>query len=210
MVNTMEPVRGSPLELFLATRNEGKIREIGELLKGCETSLTSLRDYPDAPEVVENGGSYRDNALKKARFFAEWSGKLTLADDSGLEVDYLNGRPGVFSARYAGDRAGDRENNRKLLRELKGIPSQKRGAVFRCVMALVAPWGHVEVVEGECRGKVALEERGEEGFGYDPIFVIPRCGKTVAELSTAEKNRLSHRGKALRKVKKILKRYLGA
>jgi len=104
MVNTMEPVRGSPLELFLATRNEGKIREIGELLKGCETSLTSLRDYPDAPEVVENGGSYRDNALKKARFFAEWSGKLTLADDSGLEVDYLNGRPGVFSGRYAGDR----------------------------------------------------------------------------------------------------------
>jgi XTP/dITP diphosphohydrolase len=210
MVNTMEPLRGSPLELFLATKNEGKIREIGELLKGCGTSLTSLRDYPDAPEVVENGNTYRDNALKKARFFAEWSGKLTLADDSGLEVDYLSGRPGVFSARYAGDRAGDRENNRKLLRKLKGIPPRQRGAVFRCVVAVVDPRGDEEVVEGECRGRIGLEERGERGFGYDPIFVIPRYGKTVAELSIAEKNRLSHRGKALRKVRKILKRYLGA
>ena len=198
------------MELFLATRNEGKIREIRELLQGCKISLASLRDYPDAPGVVENGEAYRDNALKKARFFAKWTGKLTLADDSGLEVDYLKGRPGVFSARYAGDGGDDRENNRRLLRELKGIPPQKRGAVFRCVMALVAPWGDEEVVEGECRGRIGLEERGKRGFGYDPIFVIPRYGKTVAELTIAEKNRLSHRGKALRKLKKILKRYLGA
>ncbi|UCD71125.1 MAG: XTP/dITP diphosphatase [Syntrophobacterales bacterium] len=198
------------MELFLATRNEGKIREIRELLKGYDTSITSLRDYPNAPEVVENGEAYRDNVLKKARFFARWAGSLTLADDSGLEVDYLQGRPGVFSARYAGDGADDRENNRKLLRNLKGIPRKKRGAVFRCVMALVSPWGDEEVVEGECRGQIALEERGKRGFGYDPIFVIPRYGKTVAELSIAEKNRLSHRGKALRKLKKILKRYVGA
>ena len=198
------------MELFLATSNEGKIREIRELLKGCGISLTSLRDYPDAPEVVENGQSYRDNALKKARFFARWTGKLTLADDSGLEVDYLKGRPGVFSARYAGDGANDRENNRRLIRELKGIPRAKRGAVFRCVIALVAPWGDEEVVEGECRGRIGLEERGERGFGYDPIFIIPRYGKTVAEFSIEEKNRLSHRGKALRKLKKILKRYVGA
>lgn len=198
------------MELFLATRNEGKIREIRELLQGCKISLASLRDYPDAPGVVENGEAYRDNALKKARFFAKWTGKLTLADDSGLEVDYLKGRPGVFSARYAGDGGDDRENNRRLLRELKGLPPQKRGAVFKCVMALVAPWGDEEVVEGECRGRIGLEERGKRGFGYDPIFVIPRYGKTVAELTIAEKNRLSHRGKALRKLKKILKRYLGA
>ena len=198
------------MELFLATRNEGKIREIRELLQGCKISLTSLRDYPDTPEVVENGEAYRDNALKKARFFAKWTGKLTLADDSGLEVDYLKGRPGVFSARYAGDGGDDRENNRRLLRELKGLPPQKRGAVFKCVMALVAPWGDEEVVEGECRGRIGLEERGKRGFGYDPIFVIPRYGKTVAELTIGEKNRLSHRGKALRKLKKILKRYLGA
>jgi len=198
------------LELFLATRNEGKIREIRELLQGCKISLASLRDYPDAPGVVENGEAYRDNALKKARFFAKWTGKLTLADDSGLEVDYLKGRPGVFSARYAGDGGDDRENNRRLLRELKGLPPQKRGAVFKCVMALVAPWGDEEVVEGECRGRIGLEERGKRGFGYDPIFVIPRYGKTVAELTIAEKNRLSHRGKALRKLKRILKSYLGA
>jgi XTP/dITP diphosphohydrolase len=206
----MEPVRGNPLELFLATRNEGKIREIVELLKGSGTSLTSLRDYPDAPQVVENGRSYRDNALKKARFFAKWTEKLTLADDSGLEVDYLKGKPGVLSARYAGSGADDRKNNRRLLRELKGVPPEKRGAVFRCVMALVAPWGDEEVVEGECRGQIGLGEKGARGFGYDPIFVIPRYGKTVAELTPAAKNRLSHRGKALRKLEKVLKRYLGA
>jgi XTP/dITP diphosphohydrolase len=198
------------LELFLATKNEGKVREIRELLKGYRVSLTSLRDYPDAPEVVENGEVFRDNALKKARFFAKWTGKLTLADDSGLEVDYLKGKPGVFSARYAGDGANDRENNRRVLRELKGVPPQKRGAVFRCVMALVAPWGDEEVVEGEGRGRIGLEERGKRGFGYDPIFLIPRYGKTVAELPMAEKNRLSHRGNALRKLKKKLKRYFGA
>jgi len=198
------------LELFLATRNEGKIREIRELLKGCDTRITSLRDYPDAPEVVENGQSYRDNALKKARFFARWMGKLTLADDSGLEVDYLKGKPGVFSARYAGEVANDRENIRRVLRELEGISPPKRGAVFRCVMALVAPWGDEEVVEGECRGWIGLEERGEKGFGYDPIFVIPRYGKTVAELTLTEKNRLSHRGKALNKLRKKLKGYIGA
>ncbi|NIS63171.1 MAG: XTP/dITP diphosphatase [Proteobacteria bacterium] len=198
------------MELFLATRNEGKIREIEELLKDCEICLTSLRDYPDAPDVVENGEAYRDNALKKARFFTGWTGKLTVADDSGLEVDHLKGRPGVFSARYAGDGGDDRENNRKLLRELKGIPREERGAVFRCVMALVTPWGDEEVVEGECRGEIGLEERGQRGFGYDPIFVIPRYGKTVAELSMAQKNRVSHRGKALRKLKKVLKRYVGA
>ena len=198
------------MELFLATRNEGKIREIEGLLQGCEISLTSLRDYPDAPEVDENGEAYRDNALKKARFFARWTGKVTLADDSGLEVDFLGGRPGVFSARYAGDGGDDRENNRRLLRELKGIPREKRGAAFRCIIALVAPWGDEEVVAGECHGQIALEERGERGFGYDSIFIIPRYGKTVAELSIAEKNRLSHRGKALRKLKKILKSYVGA
>jgi XTP/dITP diphosphohydrolase len=203
-------MRGGRLELFLATKNEGKIREIRELLKGCRISLISLRDYPDAPQVVENGEDYRDNVLKKARFFAKWTGKTTLADDSGLEVDYLKGKPGVFSARYAGDGTDDRENNRRVLRELKDVPPQKRGAVFRCVMALVAPWGDEEVVEGECRGRIGLEERGKRGFGYDPIFVIPRHGKTAAELSMAEKNRLSHRGKALRKLKKTLKRYLGA
>jgi XTP/dITP diphosphohydrolase len=203
-------MRGGPLELFLATRNEGKIREIRELLKGCQTRLTSLRDYPDSPEVIEDGQSYRDNALKKARFFARWTEKLTLADDSGLEVDYLRGKPGVLSARYAANGADERENNRKLLRELGGVVPEKRWAVFRCVMALVAPWGEEDVVEGECRGRIGLEERGSQGFGYDPLFVIPRYGKTVAELSMAEKNRLSHRGKALRKVRKILKRYLGA
>jgi XTP/dITP diphosphohydrolase len=160
--------------------------------------------------VVENGEDYRDNVLKKARFFARWTGKATLADDSGLEVDYLKGRPGVFSARYAGDGANDRENNRRVLQELEGVSPGKRGAVFRCVMALVTPWGDEEVVEGGCRGRIGLEERGEMGFGYDPIFLIPRYGKTVAELSMAEKNRLSHRGKALGKLKKTLKRYLGA
>jgi XTP/dITP diphosphohydrolase len=198
------------LELVLATRNEGKTREIREFLKGWGISLTTMRDYPDAPEFAEAGQTYRDNVLTKARFFAKWTGKLTLADDSGLEVDYLEGRPGVFSARYAGDSADGRENNRVLLRELEGVPAEKRGAVFRCVMALVSPWGDEEVVEGECHGMIGLGEKGGKGFGYDPVFVISHQGKTMAELSLAEKNQLSHRGKALRKVQKILQRYIGA
>jgi XTP/dITP diphosphohydrolase len=198
------------LELVLATRNEGKITEIRELLKDCGISLISLRDYPDAPEVAENGQTYRDNVLKKARFFAKWTGKLTLADDSGLEVAFLKGRPGVFSARYAGDSADGRENNRSLLRELEGVPAEKRGAVFRCVIALVSPCGDEEVVEGECLGMIGLEERGGRGFGYDPIFVIPGQGKTMAELSIAEKNRMSHRGNAIRKLRERLRRYVGA
>lgn len=203
-------MRESTLELVLATRNEGKITEIREFLKDCGISLISLRDYPDAPEVGENGKTYRDNVLKKARFFSKWTGKLTLADDSGLEVAYLKGRPGIFSARYAGVRTNDRENNRELLRELEGVPAGKRGAVFRCVMALVSPWGDEAVVEGKCRGMIGLEERGGKGFGYDPIFVIPGQGKTMAELSIAEKNQMSHRGNAIRKLKKRLKRYVGA
>ena len=198
------------MEIVLATRNEGKIREIREFLKGCGISLTTLTDYPEAPEVAEAGKTYRDNVLTKARFFAKWTGKLTLADDSGLEVDYLEGRPGVFSARYAGDSADGGKNNRALLRELEGVPAEKRGAVFRCVIALVSPWGDEEVVEGECHGMIGLEEKGGEGFGYDPVFVLPHQGKTMAELSIAEKNQLSHRGKALRKVQKILQRYFGA
>lgn len=203
-------MRRSTLELVLATRNEGKITEIRELLQDYGISLISLRDYPEAPVVAENGKTYRENVLKKGRFFSQWTGKLTLADDSGLEVTYLGGRPGIFSARYAGHRTIDRGNNQQLLRELEGVPAGKRGAVFRCVMALVSPWGDEEVVEGECRGMIGLEERGEKGFGYDPIFVIPGQGKTMAELSIAEKNRISHRGNAIRKLRERLKRYVGA
>jgi XTP/dITP diphosphohydrolase len=195
------------LELVIATRNKGKVREIRRCLKGSEIKAIALSNFPEAPEVVEDGASFAENALKKARFYSKRLGKLTLADDSGLEVDLLNGRPGIHSARYAGERASNRENNRKLLHQLEGIPISKRGARFRCVIALVSQEGREAIIEGSCRGKIGFKEVGNKGFGYDPLFILPQFGKTMAQLSLEEKNRISHRGKALKKLKKIIKAF---
>jgi XTP/dITP diphosphohydrolase len=146
--------------------------------------------------------------LKKARCYSKYFGQLTIADDSGLEVDALKGLPGVYSARYAGERASDRDNNRKLLREMAGVPPSKRRAKFKCVIAVVSPEGKEAVIEASCPGRIGLNEVGRKGFGYDPLFVLPRSGKTMAQLSIEGKNSISHRGKVLKKLRKILPRFL--
>ncbi|MBM4307457.1 MAG: XTP/dITP diphosphatase [Deltaproteobacteria bacterium] len=193
------------MELIVATRNQGKVREIRNALKGLGFRIRGLIDFKDLPEVEEDGSSFIENGLKKARFYCQFLGKLTIADDSGLEVDALRGKPGIYSARYAGIRASDQENRKKLLNELEGVPASKRGAGFKCVIAMVSPDGWELVTEGSCRGRIGYKEIGTRGFGYDPIFVLPRCRKTMAQLSLEEKNKISHRGKALRKLKRGLK-----
>jgi XTP/dITP diphosphohydrolase len=163
-----------------------------------------LNDFSNIPEIEENGKTFTENALKKARFYSKYFNQLTLADDSGLEVETLQGMPGIHSARYAGVRASPQENNQKLLREMEGIPTSKRGARFKCVMALASTDGKEAVTEGVCRGRVGFKEVGKRGFGYDPLFILPNYGKTMAQLSIEDKNRISHRGKALRKMRKLL------
>jgi XTP/dITP diphosphohydrolase len=192
------------LEIIVASRNKGKVREILKVLQGLEFRIDSLSDFKEVPEIEEDGRSFVENALKKARFYSKYFGELTLSDDSGLEVEILKGLPGIYSARYAGKKATNRENNEKLLREMEGIPLSKRRARFRCAIAVAAPDGWEAVVEGSCKGRIGFREVGKKGFGYDPLFILPRFGKTMAQLSIEEKNRISHRGKALRRLKKVI------
>jgi XTP/dITP diphosphohydrolase len=167
-----------------------------------------LSDLPGVPEIEEDGRSFTENALKKARFYSRHFGKLTLADDSGLEVDILKRLPGIYSARYAGEGVPHQENNRKLLKEMEGIPISKRGARFRCVIVVASPNGKEAVTEGSCKGRIGFKEVGKKGFGYDPLFILPQYGKTMAQLSIEEKNKISHRGKALRKLRKVIDNFL--
>jgi len=176
-------------------------------LRGLGFRILSLNNFPRPPEIEEDGKTFTENALRKGYFYSKYFGQLTLADDSGLEVEILNGMPGVFSARYAGERASPQENNRKLLGVMEGIPMSKRGARFKCAMALVSPDGREAVTEGTCRGRIGFKEVGKGGFGYDPLFILPQYGKTMAQISIEEKNRISHRGKALRKLRKLLARF---
>ncbi len=196
------------MKLVLASRNPGKLRELKALLEPLDIEVVSLEEYPGIPEVVEDGLTFTENAVKKARAVAAATGQVALADDSGLEVDYLNGAPGVFSARFAGEDRDDRANNEKLLHLLAGVPWEKRTARFRCVVAVAFPGGAVYTAEGVCEGMIADEPRGEKGFGYDPLFFVPAFGKTFAQLEPAEKNKISHRAKALRKARKILSEFL--
>lgn len=189
------------MKIVLATRNKGKAREIQEILKELKLELLTLNDFPEIPSQMEDGKTFKENALKKARFVANHLNMAALADDSGLEVDVLGKRPGIRSARYAGENVTDQENNRRLLKELSGLPIEKRQACYRCVVALVFPSGVEEVAEGSCRGFIALEPKGNRGFGYDPLFYVPEYGKTMAELPQEIKNRISHRGRALAKLK---------
>ncbi|GIW47304.1 MAG: XTP/dITP diphosphatase [Deltaproteobacteria bacterium] len=183
-------------EIVIATKNSGKIREFYSLLYPIFSRIISLGELGCSVEIVEDGSSFSENALKKARIVAELTKKPTIADDSGLEVFALNGRPGIFSARYAGENAGDRENIEKLLRELKGITDRR--ARFVCSLALVFPDGEEVVAEGVCEGTIVDKPRGNGGFGYDPVFLLPEVDKTMAELSLEEKNLFSHRARALR------------
>lgn len=195
-------------KILLATRNKGKIAELKTMLAELDLEVLSLEEVPEAPEVAEDGATFKDNALKKARAVADATGLMTLADDSGLEVDTLNGAPGVYSARYAGDHADDRTNNTKLLSELEGLPADRRSARFRCVIVVYHPSGRWIDLDGKCEGRIAERPRGEQGFGYDPVFFLPGLGKTMAELTPEEKNSLSHRGAAFRKLKAELPAFL--
>ena len=195
--------------LVLATQNQGKIREIERVLDLPRLKIQSLQDFPDLPEVVEDGQTFLENALKKAQACAQATGRPALADDSGLEVDFLKGAPGIYSARFSGDGATDEVNNRKLLSLLEGVPEERRTARFVCQMVLYLPEGTWIQTEGFCPGVIAPEPRGEHGFGYDPVFYLPEFGKTMAEIPLQEKNRISHRAQALQKIRfhlwKILK-----
>ncbi len=186
--------------IVLATNNKGKIREFAELLKPLGVEVKPLSDYPEIGEIVEDGETFRDNALIKARTVCKATGLVAVADDSGLEVDYLNGAPGVYSARFAGDGHDDHANNEKLLRELRNVPDEKRTARYRCVMAAVAPNGVEITTDGSYEGRIGYEYRGDGGFGYDVIFVDPELDKHVAEIPPEVKHARSHRGKAIRKM----------
>jgi XTP/dITP diphosphohydrolase len=186
-------------ELLFATGNPGKLRELRELVAGIQLRVIALGEVGgEPPEVLEDGATFADNALKKARAYAAWSGRIALADDSGLCVDALEGRPGVHSARWSG--RGDVGNNERLLAELAGVPDRERGAEYRAVLALARPDGAIlALVEGSCRGRIATAPRGSGGFGYDPLFLLAD-GRTMAELPPAEKHGLSHRGEAFRRL----------
>ena len=188
------------MELVVATRNQGKLREIRHLLEGSKFTVLSMDDFPGMPEIDENGATFDENALKKARTVARLTARLTLADDSGLEVMALGGAPGVRSARYAGEGASDADNNRKLLQALGEVPAEERQASFVCTMALCPPKGRCHLFHGRVHGTILEAPRGEGGFGYDPLFLVREHGLTMAELPLEVKNRISHRGQALRKV----------
>lgn len=192
------------MKLVLATKNEGKIREMTKLLAGQDIEILSLADFPEIEEIVEDGETFRENAVIKATEVCMQTGLTTLADDSGLEVDCLAGLPGVYSARFAGEEKDDSANNKKLLELLDGTPEEQRKARFKCVIAVADTDTFVYIAEGTCEGIIAQEQRGDGGFGYDPLFYLPEHGKTFAELDLETKNKISHRAKALAGVLDIL------
>jgi XTP/dITP diphosphohydrolase len=191
-------------KLLLATFNPGKIREYRFLLDGLGYQITTLSEEGITKIVIESGSSYQQNARLKAMSYVKLSQLTTLADDSGLEVDALNSEPGVKSARFAGETATDAEKVNFLLAKLKGVPWEKRTARFKCVIVIASQGGQFEVCYGECIGMIAFEAKGENGFGYDPIFLLPNIGKTMAELPFEMKNQISHRALASQKARQVL------
>lgn len=183
--------------LIVATKNQGKLREFNQLLNPLGWTVQGLDSFPQLSEVIEDGETFEANALKKAREIGEALGCAVIADDSGLIVDALGGQPGIFSARYAGVPSNDRKNNEKLLRELENVPDALRTAHFVCVLAFYQPGKPEWTVRGTCSGKIGYEPQGNQGFGYDPLFIVPELGKTMAELSSDIKNEISHRAKAM-------------
>jgi XTP/dITP diphosphohydrolase len=191
-------------ELLVASGNKGKLREFAELLRGVVDTVLSPADFPALPEVVEDGDTFQANAIKKALSAAIATGRPVLADDSGLCVDCLGGRPGVRSARFAGEEASDADNNALLLRELAGVPAERRGAAFHCVIALCRPDGSCQTFDGKLPGVILEAPRGDGGFGYDPLFLVPEYGQTLSELPLEIKNSISHRGRAMQQLKAAL------
>ncbi|MFA5062839.1 MAG: RdgB/HAM1 family non-canonical purine NTP pyrophosphatase [Candidatus Omnitrophota bacterium] len=196
------------MELIVATKNKKKLQEIKDILKDFKLRISSLADCGISPRIVENGKTFKENAVKKAVKVGRVTGKLSLGEDSGLCVEALDGAPGIYSARFSGKNKDDIRNNTKLLKLLKGLPLKKRRAHYVCAVALADRDGLIGVVEGKCSGLIGFELKGRYGFGYDPLFVIPKFQKTFAELGERIKHKMSHRYRALKKAQKIIKKYI--
>ena len=188
-------------KIIFATGNAGKMKEIREILKDLDAEVLSMKEAGVEAEIVEDGKTFEENALIKAKIVCKLTGEIALADDSGLEIDYLNKEPGIYSARYMGEDTSYRIKNANLIERLEGVPDEKRTARFVCAIVAAFPDGTVKTVRGTMEGRIGYEETGENGFGYDPIFYLPEYGCSSAELSMEEKNKISHRGKALRAIK---------
>lgn len=195
-------------EIVFATGNAGKMKEIREILADTGWEVLSMKEVGIDIPIEENGATFEENAIIKAKAVSEVCGEIVLADDSGLEIDYLNKEPGIYSARYMGENTSYRIKNANLIERLSGVGDEERTARFICAIAAFFPDGDIITTYGEVEGRIGYEEKGENGFGYDPIFYLPELGKTTAELSDDEKNNISHRGKALRKMKEELKKKL--
>ena len=191
-------------KIVFATTNEGKVKEIKEILEGFPVEVVSMKEMNITTDIEENGTTFEENSLIKAREISKLTGLPALADDSGLEVDYLNGEPGIYSARYLGKDTDYNYKNNYIIDRLKEAEDKERSARFICVISLVLPDGREFVKKGVMEGRIGYEIKGENGFGYDPIFYLPEYGKTSAELSSDEKNKISHRGKALRVMKEVI------
>lgn len=192
-------------KIIFATGNQDKMREIREILCDLDAEILSLKDAGIQADIVEDGTTFEENAEIKAKTISRMTGEIVLADDSGLEIDYLNKEPGIYSARYMGEDTSYRIKNKNLIDRLEGVPDEQRTARFVCAIAAAFPDGTVKTVRGVMEGRIGYEERGENGFGYDPIFFLPEYGMSSAEISREEKNKISHRGKALRMIKDELK-----
>lgn len=192
-------------KVIFATGNEGKMKEIREILGDLDIELLSLKDAGIHADIVEDGKTFEENAQIKAKAICDLTGEIVLADDSGLEIDHLNKEPGIYSARYMGEDTSYHIKNVKLIERLEGVPDEERTARFVCAIAAAFPDGNIRTVREAMEGRIGYEERGENGFGYDPIFYLPEYGCTSAELSMEEKNKISHRGKALRAIKDVLR-----
>lgn len=195
------------MELVVATKNKKKLKEIKEILRDLNLKVTSLPDYKNMPRIIENGKTFKENAVKKAIKISRFTKKLTLGEDSGLCVDALGGGPGIYSSRFSGCDKSDDKNNSKLLRLLKGLPLSKRKAYYSCAVALADEHGLVGVVEGKCFGVIGFGLKGKSGFGYDPLFIIPKYKKTFAQLGPKLKHKMSHRFRALSKAREIIINY---
>jgi len=195
--------------IVFATGNAGKVKEIRMIMEDTGKEVVSMKEAGISIDIEENGSTYEENALLKARAVATCTGDIVMADDSGLEIDYLNGEPGVFSARYLGEDTSYRIKNANLIERLNGVPDEQRTARFVCAIAAVLPDGRELTTRATIEGRIGYEEKGENGFGYDPIFYVPEFQKTTAQLTEEEKNQVSHRGKALELMKEELKKYEG-
>ena len=192
------------MKIVFASGNEGKVKEIREMLEGMGIQLVSLKDYVRVPEIIEDGKSFLENALIKAKIISAFTGETVLADDSGLQVDALGGEPGIYSARYAGQNASDDDNINLLLAKLKSVPQEKRTASFCCALVLYSADGSYDSFESKWKGRIIDERRGDNGFGYDPVFFVPELKMTAAELPAEIKNKVSHRGQAFAQLIKVL------